>query len=211
MLFQPGPEAGPDCRRLAALMRSLGAKLGASKGRHQAPPGHVQRLSMQVNATSDDARRRRAMAGMCFGSRRPPVRIRPSRQTCRSQRLPEATRGLPRSSDHGVERLRAAAAVTVRTSRTWSTGVSMARVEQGCPVGAAIRRGHRVAQDRRDPPSVATEPRLPMVGGVPPDGGGCHPCDQQSCRLASLVRNTVWATRWPAETLGRRSTWVGVS
>ncbi len=61
-------------------MRSLGAKLGASKGRHRATPGHVQRLSMQVDATSGDARRRRASVGMCFGSRRPPVRNRPSDQ-----------------------------------------------------------------------------------------------------------------------------------
>jgi hypothetical protein len=69
----------PIRRRLAALTGSLGAKLGASEGRHRATPGHVQRLSMQVDATSGDARRRRAMVGMCFGSRRPPVRIRPSR------------------------------------------------------------------------------------------------------------------------------------
>jgi hypothetical protein len=62
-----------------------GSQVGGQQGPTWATPGHLQRLSVQVNATSGDFRRRWATVGMCFGSRRSPVRIRASRPICAGQ------------------------------------------------------------------------------------------------------------------------------
>ncbi len=64
-----------EFRTLAALMSSLGAKLGANVHRHQATPGHVQPREPQVNATPGDVQPRRATAGVCMACKRSGVRI----------------------------------------------------------------------------------------------------------------------------------------
>ena len=73
------PISGRYCvrsaRTLAKLTRFRGAKRGANVGRHWATPGHVQPLSVQLNATSGHTRQRRATCGECLLSSRPQVRI----------------------------------------------------------------------------------------------------------------------------------------
>ncbi len=80
-------------------MRSLGAKLGANEGGHQATPGHVQRLSVQVNATSGDAGRRRATVGMCLGAGGPRFESGHPDHKCSSGACRRLAGWLSRSSD----------------------------------------------------------------------------------------------------------------
>ena len=58
----------------------VGAKVGANVHSHQAMPGDVQPPLPQVNGTPGDMEPRQATEWSCFGSRRPRVRIPPSRQ-----------------------------------------------------------------------------------------------------------------------------------
>ena len=73
------PISGRYCvrsvRTLAKLTRFRGAKRGANAGRHWATPGHVQPLSVQLNATSGHTQPHLATSGECLLSSRPQVRI----------------------------------------------------------------------------------------------------------------------------------------
>ena len=85
-LIKPGYRpvlGGGEQDKLAALglqqsqivARSWGANWGANDGRHQAALGDVEPLSMQLDATSGDVRRRLATPGKCLLSSRSQVRI----------------------------------------------------------------------------------------------------------------------------------------
>jgi hypothetical protein len=73
-------------RTLATLTELLGAKLGANGQRYLATSSHNGPSLLQVNGLPSPIGRCPATRQICFWSRRPPVRIRPSRpvqSTCR--------------------------------------------------------------------------------------------------------------------------------
>src|SRR6266487_2281857 len=94
----------------------VGAKVGANMHRHLAMPGAIQPRSSQVNGTLSDAERCRATAQRYFGSRGPPVRIRPSRPKVQVTDLARTARRLFKialpSFDRQLERRLAVLSIT---------------------------------------------------------------------------------------------------
>jgi hypothetical protein len=66
-------------RIVVPMLMRMGAKVGASRHRSQAASSGIERLSSQVDATCSRVVRCLAASRSSFGSRRPRVRIPPSR------------------------------------------------------------------------------------------------------------------------------------